>query len=167
MTQYDPAAIRKMAAILGTVAMATIVLSALSGIVTGVIITTVASQVDSGVGVLGLVGGLLYGGLIFGVGYLIALVIRVIAQLMLAVVQIESNTRGVGAQATAHAGSPATPVALGEIDGREAPGAPLPVAARRGKFVECPWCGKTTPVGGDRCQWCHKSYREDVDGSPA
>ena len=36
----------------------------------------------------------------------------------------------------------------------------IPVATRSGRFLACPWCGKTNPAGRVECQWCHKPYRE-------
>jgi len=40
-----------------------------------------------------------------------------------------------------------------------------PFAMPRGRFFICPWCLRTNPVGRDSCQWCHKPYREDMDGA--
>ena len=41
----------------------------------------------------------------------------------------------------------------------------MPVATPgKGNRVDCPWCGKTNPLGRDTCQWCHKGYRDPVAG---
>jgi uncharacterized membrane protein YhaH (DUF805 family) len=37
-----------------------------------------------------------------------------------------------------------------------------PFALPKGRFVACPWCGRTNPRGESVCQWCHKAYRDTV-----
>lgn len=36
----------------------------------------------------------------------------------------------------------------------------LPFSYPKGRFVACPWCGGSNPIGESRCQWCYKPYRE-------
>ena len=35
-----------------------------------------------------------------------------------------------------------------------------PYATPKGRFVRCPWCDRTNPLGLTHCQWCHEPYRE-------
>jgi len=100
---YDPAAIRKMASLLGSLANVAVFLYGLAAVGT-FIGTAIAGKALGGAGGGFAVGaGLLYALLIMGAGYLLALGLRVGAQLMLAVVQIEANTAGVSAVSTAAA----------------------------------------------------------------
>jgi len=39
-------------------------------------------------------------------------------------------------------------------------GGPPFATPKSARFVRCPWCGQTNPVGRASCQWCHKPYRE-------
>ena len=93
MQDYDPTAIRKMAGVLNTVANVTVALYAVAAVLFAVTTIVGGSIAGGQVQALAVLGGLVYGALVFGAGYLIALGLRVVAQLMLAVVQIECNTR--------------------------------------------------------------------------
>jgi uncharacterized membrane protein YhaH (DUF805 family) len=40
-----------------------------------------------------------------------------------------------------------------------ADGSPPP-AARKGRLVECPSCGRSNPIGRSKCQWCRTPYND-------
>lgn len=93
---YDPAALRKMSSALENLANITFALYVIAGIVTALasIVTVASTSASGGTIALTLITGFVYGAILVGVGYLIAFGMRVGAQLLLAVVQIESNTAG-------------------------------------------------------------------------
>ena len=129
--KYDPASIRKMAGVLQSIASAAFVFYVIAAVVTviGSFVTGVGlSQGSPGAAALAVITGMVYGAIIVGSGYLFALGMRVAAQLMLAVVQIEANTaasaggllapipgRIVGTDASAAAIEPATVATPGEL----------------------------------------------------
>jgi hypothetical protein len=92
MTEYDPRAIQKMANLLNSIATIVMALAGISAALTIIGTFTAGSQAGQ-LGGLILLGGLLNAVITVGTGYLVALVLRVGGQLMLALVQIEYNTR--------------------------------------------------------------------------
>jgi hypothetical protein len=88
--QYEPQTIVSFAGVLKGLATLVIVLLIISGVIEGLALGAVTARVFP-VGVL--LFPVLFGGVMFLVGYLITLILKFAADLLLAVVQIEFNTR--------------------------------------------------------------------------
>ena len=89
---YDPKNIRRMSDLLNSIASVTMVLASISAGLT-VLGTFISAGTIGQLGGLIVLSGLVNAVLTVGAGYLLALGMRAAAQMMLAVVQIEYNTR--------------------------------------------------------------------------
>lgn len=138
MDRYDPAAVHRLASILGV--LATVVLG--TAVMLGGLLAIIALVFlkDAGApGALVAIAPVIYFALAVGSGYLLALLLRVVAQLMLAVVKIELNTA---------AGLPdaAKAVVLEEVSR-------IQVSPAGGEMV-CPQCGSEFVAGMMTCVDC-------------
>ncbi len=92
MSKYDPKAVRTLAATLNAVAIVAVILAVISGfLVFGYCIIAMMTYSEKSQG-LSVIMSVISGGLTFFAGYLISIVIRGVAHLMLGVVEIEANT---------------------------------------------------------------------------
>lgn len=91
MNNYDPKVIHSMSALLNLVATVVMVIAMIAGGLTGFVMYQFLYE--GGLGGFAALFGFIYFGIIAGAGYVFALILRVIGQLMLAVTKIEINTR--------------------------------------------------------------------------
>jgi hypothetical protein len=154
MQRYDSTAISKLAATLDTVADLVFAALAVLGILTAIVsgFMAVASGIGADAKVLGVGVALLAGAAYALLGWIISLGLKAAGQLLLAVVQIELNTRQPLESDVAPAVTAARPDA-----------ARLPVASTDGGFLVCPSCGKKNPAGTNRCQWCFRAYAGGIE----
>lgn len=92
MRTYNPNAIRDLAVTFNIAATVMIVVAVIAGMVMAGVGLLGGSFGGDGARVVSVISGLLAGGIVFFIGYLISLVLKGAAHLMLAIVEIEANT---------------------------------------------------------------------------